>query len=299
MSYLKIIHPLTVAESMVAATNVPETDHAAWAVGTTYAAGARVIYAHAIWESLQASNTGKTPSDQPLWWVRVGPTNRWAVFDQSPSSFTSKTASISYTIVPGSIVNAVAVLGVGANTVRVRMQDPVDGIVFDETQGVSGAIEGADWWNYFFGSISPVTDAVFLGLPTYGSASIIIDIDAGAGIASAGVILVGRLRSPALQVRYGMELGITDFSRKERDDFGSVQLVQRGYARRADLQCLAPTAAIDNIIGLLATLRSVPCLWIATETAKTSFVYGWYNDFTVQVAYPKGSYCNLELEGLV
>lgn len=299
MSYLKLVQPITVTPTMLTASTVPEDDYAAWDVGTTYALAARVIYEHNVYESLQASNTGKTPDAQPLWWLKIGPCNRWRAFDTSPSTLTTQSASISYTIVPGTICNSVVLLGLAANTVRVRMTDVTDGTVYDKTQTVSGYIEAPDWWSYFFGEVIPQTDALFLDLPTYGSGTIIIDIDAGAGTASVGVVLIGRLKVLDMQVRYGAEVGIVDFSRKERDDFGDVQLVQRGFARRVEFPCLVGTSSVDQIVNTLAAVRGTPCVWVGTEKTKTTIVYGWYNDFSVQIAYPQISYSTIEIEGLV
>lgn len=299
MSYLKLVQPITVTPSMLTSSTVPEDDYAAWAVGTTYALAARVIYDHDVYESLQGSNTGKTPDEQPLWWVRVGPCNRWRAFDASPSTLTTRTGSIQYVIAPGQIVNSVVMLGLVANTVRVRMTDPTDGVVYDKTQDVSGWIDEPDWWTYFFGEVIPQSDALFLDLPTYGTASLTIDIDAGAGDASVGVVIIGKLRVLDMQVRYGAEVGIVDFSRKERDDFGDVQLIQRGFARRVEFPCLVGTSSVDQVVNTLASVRGTPCLWIGTEKTKTTIVYGWFNDFSVQIAYPQISYSTIEIEGLV
>lgn len=310
MNKLKIIQPIALTEEMmptmvvpdvgsVESTNVPENEHDAWDDGTSYDAEVRVIFEHNVYESLQGSNTGKTPDEQPLWWVKVGPTNRWAPFDQSPSTVCTYPEQIWHTITPGIIINAVAVLGVSALTVRVVVTDPADGVVYDETKGVAGVIDSPDWWTYFFGDVSGVTDALFLDLPTYGSAAITIEIDAGEGEASVGTIILGRLRLPDLAVQYGVELGIVDFSRKERDDFGAIQLVQRGFARRAEFPCYCATSSVDNVVNLLAALRSTPCVWIGTEKTLTTIVYGWYNDFSIQISYPQISYCSLEVEGLV
>jgi hypothetical protein len=58
--------------STVAEPYVP----AAYAGGTTYAYGAIISVAadFSIYESLQAANTGNTPSTSPLWWRKIGPT---------------------------------------------------------------------------------------------------------------------------------------------------------------------------------------------------------------------------------
>ena len=55
---MKLIRPETVTDSIFQSSDVPETDYSAWAGGTTYADGDRVIVTtgvHKIYESQQAA----------------------------------------------------------------------------------------------------------------------------------------------------------------------------------------------------------------------------------------------------
>ena len=108
---LIVVQPLAITDAMVSApnTNVPETDYAAWSSATTYALSARVILtsAHKIYQSLQASNLNKDPTTQPLWWVEVSPTNKWALFDSAVSTQTKQSTYIKYTVTPGQTINAI------------------------------------------------------------------------------------------------------------------------------------------------------------------------------------------------
>lgn len=51
---MKVLAPITVTPGMLTSSTLAETEHAAWAIGTTYAAAARVIKGHVVWESAQA-----------------------------------------------------------------------------------------------------------------------------------------------------------------------------------------------------------------------------------------------------
>jgi len=298
MSSLRLIPPMVVTEAMLISTDVAEADHAAWSSATTYSLGQRVIYQHKIYESLQANNLNRTPSTMASWWLLVSATNRWRCFDLSTSTQTTKTGSMTYTLRPGRIVNSVAIINARAKTVRVRMVSEAV-TVYDKTKSLRGSITESTWWHYFFGDVDPITDVLFLDLPSYGSADIIIDIDAGTDQAAVGVMALGQLKDLGLKIRYGVELGILDFSRKERDDFGEVQLVQRGFARRAEFPCFCSTKMVDAIIRNLAAVRSTPCIWIGTELTTSTIVYGWYRDFSIQVSYPQISDFSIEIDGLI
>ena len=80
MTALVIVNPLTITDAMLTSSTVTEDDYSAWSGSTTYALGARVIVlsTHKIYQSLQASNLNKDPTAQPLWWIEVSPTNKWA-----------------------------------------------------------------------------------------------------------------------------------------------------------------------------------------------------------------------------
>ena len=70
--YFNDAHPLVTIENIDA--TAPDYDSmttGVWAVGTTYALGARVRYSNITYISLQAANTGKTPSTELTWWKAI------------------------------------------------------------------------------------------------------------------------------------------------------------------------------------------------------------------------------------
>ena len=143
--------PIDVTYAKLTASNVAETEYGNYAAGTTHALGDRVIVpaTHDVWESLAASNVGHTPATSPTWWVRVGPTNRMAMFDTSVSSQTTKSGGIDVTVAPGETVDTLALLNVNAATIRVRMTDPTDGVVYDQTTNMIAPISDPSWYMWF------------------------------------------------------------------------------------------------------------------------------------------------------
>ena len=49
---------------------------------------------------------------------------------------------------------------------------------------------------------------------------------------------------------------------------------------------------------LRAALRATPVLWIGSESFESLTVYGFYKEFSIDIAYPTVSYCSLTIEGL-
>ena len=300
LNRLTVVKPIAVTPSMLVSTDVPETDYAEWAAGTTYAIGDRVIVAaqHKIYQSAVAANVGKDPATDRAAWLEVGATNRWKPYDKSVSSQVVQAGSISYRIKPGQAVTSVGVLNItGGTSLRVRVVDPASGTVYDKTVNLARAPLSPGWWVWFFGERRAPTQAILQDLPSYPGADILIDITGTAELA-VGVILIGQVRQFALGVKMGARVGIQDYSRKERSEFGDVMLVERAFAKRASFSLLLTADEVDSFHQFLSEVRATPCLWIGSRRYESTTLYGFYKSFDIVIPYFSYSDCDLELEGL-
>jgi hypothetical protein len=270
-STLQLIQPVTVTDAVLAASNVAEADYPEWAAGTSYAAGMRVVRAatHRIYESAAVLNVGNDPIAASGEWIDVGPTDRWAMFDQALGTATTWNGSIVVTLLPGA-VNAVALLDVVAATVRVQAAG------YERTVAAgAGAIP-------------------FLDLPeTSGPVTVTI---AGDGQVSVGTLLIGRRVALGI-TEASPTAGITDFSRKEVDDFGEVTVVQRAWSKRMEAKALIRTDAVDLVANRIAAVRARPSLWIGQAGVDSLTVYGFFKDFSIEVG-ENVSKLSLTIEGL-
>ncbi|WP_019702250.1 carbohydrate-binding protein [Paracidovorax oryzae] len=298
---LTVVRPLVVTPAMLVGSNVPESDHPPWSAGTTYAKGARVVQAtvHKVYQSTQDGNVGKDPATDPSGaWVEVGATNRWKAFDRSVSSQTTQASSIQYRLRPGQAVTSMAALHItGAIRLRVRMVDPAYGTVYDRTEDLSWVPAAPDWWEWYFGEHRAPSQSVLMDLPSFPGADVLIDLD-GTSALAVGVLLLGQVRTFALGVKAGARVGIQDYSRKERTDFGDVVVVERAFARRASFSLLLDAAEVDAFNDFLAEVRATPCLWIGSSRYESTTVYGFYKSFDIVISYYDYSDSELELEGL-
>ena len=298
ISTLAVVRPLAITPAMLVSSDVPEADYPEWAAGTTYADKDRVIKGHKVWQGVGASNVGNDPETSPTKWQEVGATNRWKPFDRSMSSQARQASAISYRIKPGQAVTSVGVLNIqGGTSLRVRVIDPAYGTVYDKTVSLARVPVAAAWWAWFFGERRTPTQALFTDLPSFPGADVLIDI-AGTAELAVGVILLGQARSFSLGVRMGARVGIQDYSRKERSEFGDVMLVERAFAKRASFPMLLRAAEVDAFNDFLASVRATPCLWIGSGRYESTTVYGFYKSFDIVISYFDYSDCELELEGL-
>jgi hypothetical protein len=294
---MKVVKPTPITDMILISSNAPEADYAAYADSTDYLVGVRCIYAHQTWESVQTPNVGNLPGTDALYWGTIGPTNRWAMFDSEISTQTALASPLTVVIKP-SYANSLALFGLEGNAVIITVRDGLTGpIVYSKTISLDGTII-ADWYQYFFEPSVQLAEVVLTDLPPYGNAHITVEIS-GSGTVKCGDLTVGTMYMLG-DTQFGASAGIVDYSRKDTSATGVTTLNKRGYSKRMSAQAMLDTAQINKVQRVLASLRATPCAWIGTDVAgyEPLIVFGFYRDFSIDIAYPTVSYCNLEIEGL-
>lgn len=295
---VQIVKSTPVSPAMLVGTNVPENDYAEWAVVTTYGKGVRVIIAsqHKVYESLQAGNAGKSPLTEGLWWIEVGPTNRWKVFDLSNSTQMVSATDVYYEVATGTVCNALCLLNMsGALSVRRRVIDPTFGVMYDKTTSLVSVPIESSWFAWFFGERTQQSQFIDLDLPSYPNATIRVDVT---GAPVIGVLMLGQLKTIGYGVKRGVRVGIKDYSRKSRNAWGDTVLVQGAFAKRASFALVLKNTELDNVHAVLASVRATPCLWIGYQPFSCTIIFGFYNEFDISITYVNESDCTLDIEGL-
>lgn len=281
-------------------TNVPESDHPLWESSKSYVVGDRVMLSHRNYEALVAhsnKNPGGTPTDPPTW-LDLGPTNRWRMFDDKIGTETTNPESIDLTITPGRAVDSLAFFGLDAASIYVRVVDPYQGIVYESNVSPVSTDGINDWYDYFFSPVEVNEDFVLLGLPAGSYGSVEIRIAKPGGVAKVGALIVGKAAVLG-EALYGTSVGINDYSRKERDDFGNMIIVERGYSKRADFDVLVQTSMVSQVQRLLSKYRAKPIVWIGEASFQSTILYGFYKEFNLVISGPTASDCSISVEGLI
>jgi hypothetical protein len=299
---MKLIEPITITDAVLFSSNVPETDYAAWSSGTTYAVGARVILAstHKIYESTNGTgNTNKQP-DQNLstFWVEVGATNRWAMFDSQNNTQTSQAGSVTVDLKPVNLTGGVYVGNVDADSVTVTVTDPVEGVVYTSTASMLQSNSGSSAYNWFFKRIIRKTAAWFTDLPMYPNATITITLTRSTGNVKCGMCVIGAVLDIGM-TETGVQTDIKDYSTRTFNPDGTSATVLRSYSKRMSVDVVVDNGEKDAIENQLVAYRQTPIVWIASTRFETTTVYGIYSSFkTVIDTFPK-SRMSLQIEGIV
>jgi len=298
---MMLIRPMLVNDAALTACNIPETDYMAWLVGTTYALGARVrvvgTNVHKVYESLQASNTGHTPASSPTWWLEVGSTNRWQLFDQSITSQASNANTIDVTLACIGRIDSVAALNINAASARVIMTDAVDGVVYDKTISLVSDSGINDWYAYFYEPVVRKSDFVAADLPPYSAPALQVILTDTGNTVLCGAMVVG-FKKDIGGTQYGAKVGIQDYSVKTRDAFGNYSILERAFNKNASYSVMVDKAYVDQLHQLLASYRATPIVYVGSDQYSSTVIYGFYKDFGITISYPMYSVCTIDIEGL-
>jgi hypothetical protein len=304
---MELVRPVSIDTTVLTSSNVSETE-TLWAVGSTYASGARVYKVidgiHQAFVSKQSANTGHDPEADVspyTWWTPDGPTNRWQMFDDTIGSATTNADSIVVVLAmpAGERVNRLYMAGLEGASVRVQVTDPISGPVYDETVNLSDPGAVTDWYAYFFEPISRLSELYVYDLPPCAGATLTVTI-AETGATCACGILVAGLALDLGDTQWGAQLGIHDYTLKADDAFGNAYVQERAFRKKATFPVIVENRLQDSLIGALAAYRATLVLYVGDPRFTSTIILGFFNDFSFVMSMPPDrTVYSLSLESLV
>jgi hypothetical protein len=304
-----IIIPTRLTDAMLVSSTLAEDDYAEWVYASYVVGEYRIITSglhrvyiclvdHTSTDNSGAPNlnlSGATPK-----WLEVGPTNRWAMFDEKIGTISSTTSSpLTVVFNPGPI-GGLALLELAGRKATVSFKDVTGGqVVYETVIDLDGTVVDS-FFDWFFAEFEQQTDLTLTNLPSqYYNGEVTVSIESTQGAVACGVCHVGRVAGLG-QTQLGATIGIVSYSVKETDDFGRLTIIKRQNSKRASIKTLIPKSAFNRIYRTLAGVDSVLCIYVATEEAGYTplILYGIWRDFVIDVTYPTNFLTSLEIEGL-
>jgi len=298
----KVISPIALTDAILISSTAPETDYAVWAAATAYTLGQKCIRVstHRIYERLIAGTTATPPETDPTNWLDIGPTNRWAMFDNVVGTATTITTPLTVVLKPGSI-SGLALLELVGKTATITMKESTGGAVaYNKVVTLDGTII-TSFYDWFYTPYAQEESVALTDLPFhFPNCELTVSISSTSGSVSCGVCKFGEVIGIGA-TEYGATSGAIDYSVKTVDAFGRYTIVKRGYSKKMSLKVITEQVDYPRISRALADLRATPAVWIATDVYgyEPLTVYGFYKEFSIEVAYPTMNYCSLEIEGLI
>lgn len=293
---MHVINPTITTGAMLVSSSLLETEYPAWDGGGDYQVDDRVVYAatHSVYQRVVAGTTADAPDEDLANWVRVGPTNRWAMFDQATGTVSRAANNITFKIAPG-MIRSLVLLDLNANSVTVTMRN-AGNVVFTRTVNLNASVGVFDWYTYFFSPIVLKRTVVLDNLPPYANCEVEVSVNGGSST-ELGSVIVGDFFDIGI-TEYGLSLGILDYSRKETDQFGTTTVVERAFANRMTVPVKVRRSDVDEVARRLKLVRAKAAVWIASDEFDQSVIYGFCKDWAIDMQTPVYSYLSLTIEGL-
>lgn len=300
-----VVPPISLTTSNTTST-VPEPSagEVLWATSTNYDKGDVVIRTttHRKYECIAEHTSGTTPpEDDPEKWLDIGPTNKFAMFDNMRSEKTTATGSMTITITPGKRIDTLALMGLQATKVTVRMDVGGSTVWGPFERNMSGR-NTTTWSEYFFGEFQYIPTLLFQDIPPYvgGTVYVVIENDPALTVACSEIIIGSKIYLGAAQ--YDAVSDSLNFSRIDRDEFGNSILKPRRTVPKARVTTFANKGIVNRIRDARVNLNAIPALWSALDDKyddpyfESLFIYGIYKQFEIDISHPSMATVNLELE---
>lgn len=289
---------------------LPEDPHPPWDGLKTYAAGERVFLTntHRVYESAKAGNLGKTPADPAnqynaggvaTWWIDIGPSNRYAMFDSMVSTQTLSPSPLTISLTPGAF-NGFALFGVDADAFSVVVKDaPGGNIIFSEYGTDLDATAPEDYYEYFFERFKPLRQFIRAGIEPYGSAEITIDLFKATGQIGVGMVAVGDLRPIGIPQR-NATVEPQDFSYFKQDAFGNTTVKKRNNATSMNISAIVEPDAANSVLDTVKEVLGTPVVVVGSQARSYEWltVFGLISGRMDPNPFPYST-LNLTVKGLI
>jgi len=256
-------------------------------------------FIHRTYESVQASNTGHNPpTDDGTWWLDIGPTNRWAMFDVYRTTRTVDASPLEVTVTAGERVDAVGVVGIIGDSVEIEVV--VDAVTVYTNSRELSTRDVVSWYDYFFTPFTYRESAAFFDLPPYTAAEITVRVIRATGDAGCGGVILGRSAYLGVTVNNAVS-DAQNFSTINRDEFGNATLIPRRTVPRLPVTVIADRAAVNKIRSVREALNAEPALWSGLDDQddqnfEAVLIMGIYKQFSISLDQPAPGYAAISLE---
>ena len=94
----------------------------------------------------------------------------------------------------------------------------------------------------------------------------------------------------------GTEVGIIDYSKKERDEFGNISIIERGYTDLITYRVRIESSRAALVRQELASKRAISAHYIGHASLTITDVQGYLNDFNIRLENSVASLCTITVE---
>lgn len=303
---MKVIIPTVLS---VLSSTVPEKDAEdgpEWDPAATYGPDDVVRRNHARYKSItSAANRGADPETShegiSAKWRKLGATNRHALVDDFLHTRTIARGETSMTFsVPFNRCTSFALLNVEAAEVHVRVCDDTGDVFYENHFMMTEDLTSFSAFRYCFYPLGAAHDVVAteVPMPILGTLEVTLTATENPAI---GQVVCGRSHSIG-QTQQDAEVGETDYSRRQTDQYGVTTFIKGASAGNMDLNIYLHPEQSDAVKRILSDLRATPALWVGDNSDQghqALTIWGWRDDYRLRYAGPSKMELRLSIQGLI
>ncbi|MHC1792099.1 hypothetical protein [Solidesulfovibrio sp.] len=260
------------------------------------------------WKKLGVCNVGLNPADNIFVaatssteavgaWYKIGSTNKWKIFDDSISTATAQPDFIEI-VLDCSGCDTVALFNLSALNVEFAILAG-ETVLHEET--VSTFLDDYTSWDEVFFKEPEFTGNIYKNFTASYGTHLKIKINAPNGTAKCGHCVIG-LGKFIGKIRYGIKMGIADYSKIVTDEYGDTSLSQGKFAVTADVDLWLPRGGRPAVRRYLEARRATPVVWHMDNQDEQPdpdlVVFGFYGEFTTTIESFNLDGCSINIKGL-
>ena len=211
-----------------------------------------------------ATETRDNPVDGiakvPPTWIDIGPTNKWALFDEKTTETTKSAGNYTIQLKPTTNTDMIAMMNVsGATQAQITCTSARAGVVYTKTVNLLNIDAITDFYSWFFYELAKEPEFTLLDIPIY--SDLTIDIVITGTDLEIGRLVVGRQKSIG-KVLAGLSSDRKDYSSVSFDSFGNETNITRPIVRQTTYPVLVEKKLAPALENYLDDIRGEPLFWI-------------------------------------
>lgn len=283
-----------------------DEDTTLWEAGQ-YEADAKVVFESYVYQRsgvTEGFDANRPPPEMGEdYWVRIAPTNRWALLD---GFSLRKTEAGSFAWYEFELGRAVKFFGLvnyyNVEKVRIQVIDeahsPDDPVVYDKTIAIGALPARSSWYAWLFEPRSTVKRPAYAAdIPTYPFAKVRIEFT-GKDDMQLGKLILGDVRAWGYGVQMGADISFHNFSATGFDKYGLLKFKEGANSPRANFSVFIHKHEVDSLFELMERNSNRPVLFVGSDYYKTLTIYGWSPKFEIAIEYADYSMATFNLEGI-
>lgn len=287
MTSARVLVPLTITASMIkAGTTIAEPDTAngeqAWVSGGNYIVDDLRTSNGSVWSCVKA-HSGRTSlpeNEAPGYWLRKGPTNRQAMFDDYRSTTASAVGTLTVVLQPD-LFNGISIWQMEGDTYSITVKNAPGGTVIASKAGDLYE-QAAGYYELMLMPLPKLQSVSLYDIPLSATAEVTITITASGGNrASLGVVkvgdwcvFIGEGEGEWGGVNYGASSKRHSYTYREYNEDGSLKrTIPRGNRRDVRATVEVSAEAAMYVDALLERIADTAVVFEATDLPR----YGYLN----------------------